>query len=376
MAPGPHDEAMLLLAAGRERRARTRARLAELLGRADFAALAAELRRRRLLPLLGTRALETAGDAAPAAFRDAVARAVATTRARGLAVEAATRRAVAALEAAGLRALPLKGPLLAQDAHGDLGLRDTEDVDVLVRREDLHAGVRALSGAGYRLRPGPRRPGGLPDLHLDLVHATLAPVELHWRVHWYETAFSARLLERAEPGPGGLLRPRPDDLAVALLLFHARDGLQGLRYPCDLAGWWDRRWDDDAPLRLEGHVRDHPELAAPLTAAATAVERVTGTPATRWLGDARARGRRVALATRLADWAQREDRDQLTANVALVDCLLGPGAALRDCARRELRLPGAPAAAAVAHPLKVSARWAWALWRVRGGRVWTEVPGS
>lgn len=397
VALDPGAEAMLILAGGEARRAARRERLRELLSRADLGALASALAERRLLALLGTRALDAAGDLAPEGFHDAVARAVAATRARGLAVESATRAATGALEAAGIRALPLKGTTLAQDAHGDLGLRATADVDVLVDASDLRAGVRALEAVGFAERGAPPRRDGLPDLHVALVHPTFPAVELHWRVHWYETEFSRELLAHARPGPDGLLRARRDDLAAALLLFHARDGLQGLRYPADVAAWWDRRGGDgdaaswarrggdgdaaswagpgrDAPGLLAGHARRHHALAPALSAAAVAVERVTGTPATGWLGDALVRTRPVAVATRLADWAQHGDRDQLAANISLVDALLGPRAALPGVARRELRLPGAPAAAAVAHPVKVGARCAWALWRVRGGREWARVP--
>jgi hypothetical protein len=83
-------------------------------------------------------------------------------------------------------------------------------------------------------------------------------------------------------------------------------------------------------------------------------------------------GRRIALATRLADWTQHGDRDQLAANVSLVGGLLGPSGSLGEFARRELyaRAPRRPAA----HVTKMCARYAVALWRVRGGREWAPAP--
>jgi hypothetical protein len=348
-------EALPALAAGRRTREAHAERIRALLAGGDFEALGRALAARRLLPLLGTRALDVAGDLAPPRFHGAVAQAVARARARGLAVEAATGGALSALERAGVPAISLKGPLLAQDLHGDLGMRDTHDVDVLVERPLLDAARRALEGLGYVPAPGPRH------LHVELRHAALPPVDLHWRVHWYESAFSSRLVGAAAPGPDGRPRPRAEDLAAALLLFYARDGLQGLRLPADLAAWWDDRRDAVPPAFLEAMARRHPELAPALTAAAVAVERCAEVPATAWLGGAAARGRSVELAVRLADWAQRGDRDQLAANRSLVNAVLGPRRSLPGFARRELRAgPGL-----VAHPAKLGARYAVALWRSR-----------
>jgi hypothetical protein len=122
---------------------------------------------------------------------------------------------------------------------------------------------------------------------------------------------------------------------------------------------------------LEGHAHRYPELRPALTAAAAVLEQATGTPACAWLGAAAVGGRRVELAQRLADWTQTSDRDQLLANISLVDGLLGPSGSGRAFVRREL-VPrsGSP----VVHAAKVVARYVIALWRVRGGRRWSPVP--
>src|SRR5688500_8327621 len=136
-ALAPELEAMLLLAGCEARRAERSTRIRGLLGEIDLERLARELDDRRLLGLIGSRAVEVAGDDLPACFRQHVARARMTARAQGLAVEAATRRAVDILANAGIRALPLKGPLLAADLHGDTGVRETSDADLLVSQADL-----------------------------------------------------------------------------------------------------------------------------------------------------------------------------------------------------------------------------------------------
>ena len=366
------DAAPIFLLAGcAARRAELRDRARSALAHADHDRLARELAGRRLLPLVGTRALEAGGDLCPPSFHGHVRRAVTAARARGIAVEAELRRTAALLAEHGIRALALKGPLLAAEAHGDYGLRETDDVDVLVPHSRLHEAADLLAAGGYTRAAEPIRSNGLPDLHLALRHRDRPAIELHWRVHWYEEAFSADMLARAEPGPDGLLRARPDDLAAALLLFYARDGLYGVRLAADIAAWWDRHGHALPPGFLEGHARSYPALTPALTAAAQATERLTGVPASDWLGSAAARGRRIELATRLADWTQTGDRDQLAANISLADGLLGPRGSAGAFARRQLK---PRAGALLPHAAKTLARYAIALWSVRSGRWWAPLP--
>jgi hypothetical protein len=360
-----------MLAGGGARRDAVREQAREALAGADFDQLARDLAARRLLPLVGTRLLDVAGDLCPPSFHEYVRASVVLARARGIAVEAEMRRVIALLGRRSIPALPLKGPLLAADAHGDFGLRETDDVDLLIPHTRLHEAATLLEEEAYERDDEPIRRNGLPDLHLALRHPGGASVELHWRVHWYEQAFSEDMLARAAPGPDGLLRARPDDLAAALLLFYARDGLYGVRLAADIGAWWDRHGGELPPHFLEGHARGYPALAPAMTAAATAAERIAGVPAPGWLGSAAVEGRRVELATRLADWAQTGDRDQLAANISLADALLGPPGSTGEFARRQLQ----PRSGATApHAAKLLTRYAIALWRLRGGRWWSPLP--
>ena len=372
-------ELVYLLAGCDARRLELRPTARSLLSRTDYDWLARALAERRLLPLIGSRAIEAGPDLVPESFRAMVHTARAATRAHGLAVEAATRRVIGLLAEAGIRALPLKGPLLAQDAHGDVGLRATHDVDVLVAAPELERAARLLQAAGFSAPTGSIGPGGLPPLHFELRHATLPPVELHWRVHWYEHAFSERLLAHATVASDGLPRAEPVDLVASLLLYFARDGFHGVRLASDIAAWWDREGTRLPPRFLEAHAQHYPGIAPALGAAALAVARLTGVPAVDWLGDAAAaiqRRRRLQTAARLAEWRQLGDRDQLKANISLVGGLVSPAGSLREFARRELTLPGEGATAGAAHAAKLSARYLFALWRVRGGRSWAGPPAG
>ena len=73
-------------------------------------------------------------------------------------------RLVDALAKNGIEAIPFKGPLLAIQAYGDLGLREFRDLDFLVRDEDLAKTIGALNSLGYRRR------GELTAAQFALIH--------------------------------------------------------------------------------------------------------------------------------------------------------------------------------------------------------------
>jgi hypothetical protein len=369
----PELETIFALAGCAERRAALRGMALDALARVDFERLEQTLRGRQLLPLIGTRAIEVRDGDVPDGFAGAVAAALASARAQGLALEFGARSVSDALAAGGIAAMPLKGPWLAVDAHGEIGFREAIDIDLLVAAGDLNRAVDLLIASGYERPVDARRHDGLPDLHFGLSHPKLPRVELHWRVHWYERDFSADMLQRAND-EGDLLRPSADDLAASLLLFYARDGFYGVRLAADLAGWWDRHRHDVSGAFLEEHALRYPALAPALTASAIAAEQVAGVPALSWLGSGVAPGHRVAVATRLADWTQVGDIDQLRANVSLVGGLLGPPGSGVDFARRELLPPGMSAGQQLRHTAKILGRYALALWRVRRERPWVELP--
>ena len=342
----PELQAMFALAGAEQRRHALRGMALDALARADFERFERELRSRQLLPLIGTRAVAIGADLVPASFASAVSNALASARAEGMALDFSTRRVVQMLAERGIAAMPIKGPLLAVAAHGDIGLREAADIDLLVAPDDLDAAVEALTAEGFTRPRDPRRRNGLPDLHFALAHPELARVELHWRVHWYERAFSSDMLA----------------------------GFYGLRLAADLAGWWDRHGDSLSGAFLEQHARRYPALAPALTAAAVAAEQMAGVPALGWLGSAIAGSHRVAIAIRLADWTQTGDIDQLGANISLVGGILGPRGSMQEFVRRELLVQGAPLLPKLAHAAKMCGRYAMALWRVRGERPWVRMP--
>lgn len=60
---------------------------------------------------------------------------------------------VDAMSSAGVLAVPVKGPLLAVHAYGNLAVRSSVDIDLIVRRRDRPAALRVLNERGYRGGP-------------------------------------------------------------------------------------------------------------------------------------------------------------------------------------------------------------------------------
>jgi hypothetical protein len=202
-----------------------------------------------------------------------------------------------------------------------------------------------------------------------LLHPGGAPkVELHWRIHWYETRLSAALIERSRM-VDGLRRLDPFDELAALLLFYARDGFAGLRLATDIGAWWDRHGSLAAVDALQARLAEHRSLAEPWRAALSVSAEVAGLPAGVLTPPLRSRCRRAGIARRLANWDLRGDADQIMANVTLADALLSPLPELSAFARRRIAASGSAAGVA-----KTVARYAIALWRLRRGRCWSPLP--
>ena len=228
-----------LLCGTEARRQESLAEMSQLMDQVDTAHLLVLLKRVNLLVLLGRRLLSLGLGNVPELARQLDSFTGQAWR-WGVGTELASLEVLDRLATAGIRALSLS--VLARELYGDVATRSSADIDVLVAPEDLHDAVTAVSELGWRWDPGVRRVRGLPALHETLAHPTRPRVELHWRVHWYERRFAAEALERAEQmGSREPLRMQPLDGLIVLMLFYARDGFSGLRFPVDVAAWWDLR---------------------------------------------------------------------------------------------------------------------------------------
>jgi hypothetical protein len=325
-------------AAGTEaKRSAERGRGERLAAEVDWDRLTELLRAARLLPTLGPR---LTGLGAPDGLEEELATALAEQRHQDALLTLVSDRILFALAAAGLRASPLKGPELGERLYGEPGRRQSSDIDLLLAAADLPAAVEVVRALGYEAPSDPVDAAGLPSLHLTMVHATgaLPPVELHWRIHWYESRFSGERLLPPAPAPPREWSPRPEDELAALLLYYARDGFTGLRQATDLGAWWDRFGAALPPGALAAAAAAYPRLRPALTAAAATATRTVGLPPAISAGLALGGRGRVAagLGTRPRFYGSRE---QLFAEIALVDGLLTPRGGFGEYRRRQI-LPG------------------------------------
>ncbi len=298
-------------------------------------------------------------------------------RHRGMIQHALTGRLARTLEADGLAVVALKGTALADSIYGNFGARQSSDIDLLVPGAGLDRAVDLAGGLGWTEPDWSRPIDGLPELHRVLDHPDLPPLELHWRVHWYESTFAQAALDRATINEDGSRRLLPTDELSFLLLFLARDGFAGLRQTVDVAAWWaslGRPGETAAGVRtVAGR---HPELAPALAAAAEHAETMAGLARGSLIAPARPLARRERAAVRLANPWREGSRQQVRAEISLVDGLLSPSGGLRAFARRRIFPPDQVllerrpelrggsrtrmTSARLSHAIRVVGRYAWA----------------
>jgi hypothetical protein len=382
----------LALVGTRVRREANHSTIAELASRTDFRTLETLLRTQGILSLVGQRLLALT-DRAPDGFVERVRDYDRQAQRQGIDQQLLTVRLTTALSEAGIRALPLKGPLLGERIHGELGARVSADIDLLVEDADLVAAIDVLSTLGYRHAPRAIPPHlSRPDLH-ECLRSTvgLPEIELHWRVSYYEEqGFSAGMLRRSSPGPDGCLFPMVPDELIALLLFYARDGMVGLRLLADLTSWWDRFGGMLTPGEMDELAREHTSIICAVATAALTAERLGGLPA-QDLFEPEILSRASRPAIRLSNWCTRGRKSQIAANLLMVDYLLCPRnqrgtLVTRHLWREEGALCGEWAETAVTrsalmrarilHIARVSGRCLIALWQLRRGGEWAPVPVS
>jgi hypothetical protein len=368
---------LILLSVGTAERRRAMATQAARLAREiDWATLHQTLAIRRLLPTLGPRVVELAGEHASGVFAAAVDDALHAGRRQGALLALLSERLSAALARAGIACTPLKGPTLAEALYGDPGRRPSSDIDLLVPRERLHDAVEIVRAQGYAPPTDHLDGEGLPLLHFALLHerGELPPVELHWRVHWYERRFASERLLPPDGVPRAGWRPAPAHSLAALLLFYARDGFVDVRLASDLGAWWDAFGPTLPTGALEPVLDAHPALARALIAAAHVAERIVGLPTHHLISPARKLGWRARTAVRLANPNPHGTSPaQLYADIGLVDGLLSPKGGTAAFARRQLlppravlrqRTPQGHGASPLAHGMRELGRYGLAFARL------------
>src|SRR5262249_21888981 len=118
-------------------------------GSLDWTRLLAEAEGHGMTPLLAASVLESNPGEVPDSIRMELAKALQFSAARNLKLSAALHRILDILSAEGIRAIPFKGRALAAALYGNLALRPSTDLDLLVRRPEAVRATQALVEVGY-----------------------------------------------------------------------------------------------------------------------------------------------------------------------------------------------------------------------------------
>ncbi len=163
-----------------------------------------------------------------------------------LAQSAELARLAGLLSSRNIRMIALKGPLLSRRLYGDVGIRTSGDIDILIHPQDVLITRNALLSAGYRLAS---------TLHWSTDAATFrsreseivfnAPseisVDLHWRSlpPYFASAMDGvdlwNSLETVELAGQSIQTLQPEALLIYLCAHGSKHMFERLAWICDIA---------------------------------------------------------------------------------------------------------------------------------------------
>lgn len=114
--------------------------------------LLAEAAQNSLRPLLARHLSGCAAEIVPAQQLKRLADAVRANTARCLILSAELIQVMDRFREAGIPAVPYKGPVLAVQAYEDVTLREFEDLDIVLRQDDMARANEIVTGLGYRAK--------------------------------------------------------------------------------------------------------------------------------------------------------------------------------------------------------------------------------
>jgi Uncharacterised nucleotidyltransferase len=121
-------------------------------GPLDWDFLLGEATENSVGPLLDLNLRAAAPDLTPSAAMERLKTACWGNTVRCLFLAAELHKILDLFEAAGVMAIPYKGPVLAEQAYGNLTLRDFDDLDVILPQRDLLKAHEVMSSLGYQAR--------------------------------------------------------------------------------------------------------------------------------------------------------------------------------------------------------------------------------
>ncbi len=238
---------MLLLCSRKERNPAGAKQLNALLGEdLDWNYLLWMARRHGVRPLLFWHLNATVPESVPKAILEQLRDYYSGNSLQNMRLTGELLRLLDVFEAQGILAVPYKGPVLAAFAYGNLGLREFDDIDVLVRKEDVFRAQELLLAAGYRpqYRLTPAQEAAFLRYNCEhlFVHGNRGgDVDLHWAIAERHLSFPLDpeglwgRLDRISLGGRDVCTLSPEDLLLILCVQGFKDAWERLKYICDLA---------------------------------------------------------------------------------------------------------------------------------------------
>jgi hypothetical protein len=131
----------------------------------DWPYLLSEAAENSIKPLLGKQLCAVVPDAIPLEYLAQLKSASRANTVRCLYLTAELNKILELFESQGIQSIPYKGPVLAQQAYGDITLREFEDLDIILRQTDLPRAHEIILGLGYEAKfPWILSPGAAASL--------------------------------------------------------------------------------------------------------------------------------------------------------------------------------------------------------------------
>jgi hypothetical protein len=193
---------------------------------------------------------------------------------------------VRAFQSSGIDVLPHKGPLLAIAAYQDLALRDFEDLDLLIRPQDLSRAIALLEEQGYR--PAESLSWIPPETllrwacEMTYTSASGTSVDLHWRLtpSHYPVQLDPEVLWRSKTilTVAGAVLPTlaPEALVLLLAVHGAKHCWEAIGWVADVARLLAAHPDLDWQRLL--HLARETRCERPVLLASSLVHEVMETP--------------------------------------------------------------------------------------------------
>lgn len=214
-------------------------------------------RRHSVLPLIHAQ-LRTFAEYVPADHLARFKKNYEENAARNLLLTGELCRILQAFQAAGIEAVPYKGPALAVYAYGNAALRRFVDLDILVRKGDILRAKKLLTAAGFVC--GPPWTDAQEELLLETQHNLSVSrdegrliVELHWELgsNLYASSLQAdevwSRLETMRLNSTAVKCLSLEDLLLSLCVHGSKHHWERLAWICDIAELVNRRtslnWD-------------------------------------------------------------------------------------------------------------------------------------